>query len=580
MVEQVGVDLDAALAEDDAPGQGAGEIIRWVLRRQRRTIVLGATAGITWMAAIALLPVLLGRAIDHAVAGGSSVLTWSGVVAGIVAVEAGAAVVRHRTAMLLYVRTRWLVERLVTRRVLDPRGGGGGDAGDLLASAQGDARAVADIADLMCRGSGAVVTFVGVGIGMLVSVPSLGIAVLAGVPLALLALVPLWRPYDRRATAQQASLAAATAVAADAVAGLRVVHGVGGQDAVQRWFRAASDDARDTAVAFARISSAWNALSTTIPGVVLSVVLWIAGRRAVDGDLEPGQLVAFAGLAVFLALPVMTLAEVGEVWASGLAGARRIAAILADPAAIQDAGTTLITPSTAHAIRLCEVTHGPLQGFDLEIDRGELLGIACADRRDAGALIDLVARRADPAEGQVLLDGIDIRTLGLAQLRHAVLVDDGHRPWLLDAPLAANLCLRDDPVGAEDLQAALLAAAGEDLLARSPDLTDGVGDRGLALSGGQRQRVVVARAIVADAPVLVLDDPTGAQDTITESRLLERLVEVRRGRTTVLLTTSAAALAVCDRVALVVDGEVVARGPHAELLASDRYRRLVIAGVG
>ncbi|MGQ0680468.1 MAG: ABC transporter transmembrane domain-containing protein [Actinomycetota bacterium] len=144
------------------------------------------------------------------------------------------------------IRTRWLLERLLTRRVLDPAGfvpkgdTGSADPGRLLSLATSDASRVGGIADLMCRGSGALVSFLAVGIGMLYASPLLGMLVLLGLPPCMLILAPLWRPYEEQAAAQQASLAAASSVASDAVAGLRVVKGLGAEPQVRKWFGDAS----------------------------------------------------------------------------------------------------------------------------------------------------------------------------------------------------------------------------------------------------------------------------------------------------------------------------------------------------
>jgi ABC-type multidrug transport system fused ATPase/permease subunit len=568
--------LGAVLPDDAGPSDPTAlGLIRWVLGRQRGRIALGAAAGIAWMGAIALLPVALGRAIDEAVDGGdgADVAGWCAVLAAVVLAEAIAGVVRHRTAVLLFIRTRWLLERVVTRRVLDPRGGTVGDAGGLLSHAQHDAGAVGGIADLMCRGSGAIVTFVAVGIGMLVTSPTLGLLVLLGLPPCLLALVPLWRPYDRRATEQQATLASATAVAADGLAGLRVVKGLGGERTVRGWFAEASSDVRRAGVSLARIASAWDSVSAVVPGVFLAVVLGVAGRLALDGQIRPGELVTFTGLAVFLAIPLATLAEVGDVWAAGIAGARRIAGVLAEPSAVEDGGSD--APAVGGLV-FDGVWAGPLDGFDLVVDAGRPVGLVASTDEERAAIASLAARRRDPDGGVVAVGGTDARRVPLERWRAEVVVDGGHQPWLADDTLATNVALGAPDSDEGRVVDALLAAAADDLLARPDPLGSPVGEGGLSLSGGQRQRVVVARALATRAPVLVLDEPTSALDVATEARLVERLVAARGGRPTLLLTSSPTVLAACAQVAFVAGGRVALRGTHAELLADPVYRAVVL----
>lgn len=574
--------LNAALPDTEGPAAPITTVglIRWTLWRQRVRVGVGAAAGIAWMGALALIPVALGGAIGGAVDGGSGrdVLLWCAVLAAVVALEAGSGVVRHRTATLLYHRTEFLVERLLLRRVLDRRGGVTADAGAVLAHAQVDARAVGGIADLMCRGSGAVVTFTAVGIGMLVTSPLLGAVVLIGLPMAMLSLVPLWRPYDRRAGEQQARLSAATATAADILTGMRVVRGLGGETVVRDWFAADSAEVRRSALSLARVGAVWDAVSTVIPGLFLALVLALGGRLAVEGDLSAGKLVAFTGLAVFLAIPLATLAEVGDVWASGIAGARRLTVPLNAPYAVADpAGMDTATAPGAHApdLVLTDVVHPGLAGLSFTVHGGELLGVATAEPAVTAALCELLARGADPTEGQIFLDGRAFDALPLAAARAAVAVESGHAPWVAEASLAANVALRNPDLPEGRVVRALRAAAGDDLLERPEGVATTVGERGLMLSGGQRQRLAAARGFATDAPVLVLEDPTSALDTLTEAVFAERLVELRRGRTTLLLSVSPTLLGRCHRVLLVAGGTVVAEGTHAGLMLTDpRYAAL------
>ncbi|MBD8505090.1 ABC transporter ATP-binding protein [Hoyosella sp. G463] len=568
-----GADVNAALPDGDQPARITGlGLIAWALARQRGRILIGAGAGIAWMGTTALLPVVLGGAINGAVAGGEDV-AWGALAIGVVvALSALTAVLRHHTAVLLYSRTRWLLERLVTRRALDRRGGDMPGPGRLLSHVQNDAQAVGGIADLMCRGSGAIVTFVAVGAGMLVVAPLLGVIVLVGLPLSMLSLVPLWSSFSRRAEAVQESLAAATTVASDSLSGLRVIKGLGSEATPRRWYREASAGVERSGVSLARISSAWDAISMLVPGAFLALVLWVAGSMAIEGTLSVGELVMFTGLAVFLAIPLNTLAEVGDVWATGLAGARRIAEVLRTEHPVDDCAS----PAPTGQLVLDRVTHGSLHGLSLATKDGELLGIVSSAPGVAGDILALAGRSVDPDRGTVRLGDRDIRTIELDELRRRVLVDSGHEVWLNDHSLRHNLALADPATSDDDLGQALEAAAAEELLHRTGGLDHRVGERGLALSGGQRQRVMIARALALDPEILILDDPTSALDAITEARAANGLAGARALRATIVCTLSPTLLGLCHRILYIAEGRVAATGTHQHLLAHPGYRALVL----
>ncbi len=186
-----------------------------------------------------------------------------------------------------------------------------------------------------------------------------------------------------------------------------------------------------------------------IPALFLALTIWVGGRLALDGTLSAGALVTFTGLALFLTIPLQTFAEVGDVWATGLASACRIAIVLATPPSVDD--TQLQTPATATA-RFESISHGPLSDFALDVADGEILGVVAEDPEVAVAIADLLVRRADPERGRVLVGGVDARELSLDALRAHVVTVDGHHPWLVDGTLGENLALgrtrrRPDDVG-------------------------------------------------------------------------------------------------------------------------------------
>lgn len=556
----------------------AGSVFRFVLGAQRRAVSVGALLGIVWMGSMAAVPAVLGLVIDRGMEGDRAALVGGlAVLVGVGIVEAATAAGRHWIAGRLWENTELIVQQLVGRRVLDPRGGVERvPSGDLLSHATSDASRIAGVADLCCRGAGAVVSFLAVAAVLLVTSPLLGGIVLAGLPPLLLAMAPLWRPLERRSHREQERIAQAASVAGDSIVGLRVLKGLRAEDAAIRSFTECNEEVRGSAVRVARLSAWWNALGVVIPGIFLVLVAWVGGRLALTGELSVGQLVAFFGYAQFLRTPLNTFAELGVKWSRGLAAAARLAELLNRPPAVADEPTDRAVLDEVPVVELRGVVRDApvLDGLDLTLAPGEALGVVTSDPRAAQVLAGLLARRADPDAGQVRLGGHDLRALPLDQVRHAVLVAE-HDPFLFATSLADNVAVTGDFGPVHD--AAARTAAVAEIAHRLPEGWAAVlGERGRTLSGGQRQRVGLARALAETPPVLVLPEPTSAVDAHTEAGIIDALLALRGHRSTLVLTSSPVLLAALDRVVLIAHGRICADGPHAKLLGHPGYRAVVL----
>ncbi|MEM9464850.1 MAG: ABC transporter ATP-binding protein [Actinomycetota bacterium] len=559
---------------DDDEATPPGELIGWLLREQTGWIAIGITTGIIWMASFAAAPIAVGAAVDDLIDDPDlgRAAWWGLAVVLVYAVGALAGAIRHRAAVGLYLNSRWLVEQRVSARMLDRRGGVERPTAEVLSVSIGDAGKIGAIADLTNRGSGAVVTLIVVAVWLLATSVSLGLWVLVSVPLAAMVIAPFMRSYDRRSTEERRQLATASAAAADGVTGLRAVQGLGGGE-IRRWFAERSVGMRDAALSLVRLESVLFALIAMVPTLTLAPILWVGGNQAIDGDISPGTLVTVVGLAQFLTTPLFTLSEVAQVLTAGRASARRANAVIDEPTAV-DYHPGALEP-TSGSISLTDVVHGSLDGIGFEIGHDERVGIACTSDRDADVLVRLLARRVDPSSGTVQLGGIDLRTLPLETLHDHVVVADTERPWLRAASLIDNLRLADAGVDRPTAERALHTAAADEILRRRDPLDAEIGERGLRLSGGQRQRISVARAVLSDATVLVLTEPTSALDAVTEQLLVERLL-AERTTTTIVFSTSPALLAACDRVVHISGGRVIATGHHLELDRDvDSYRALM-----
>lgn len=538
----------------------AGSVLAGAARGQRRDVVAASLLVAGHQLSEAAVPVVVGVVIDLAVStgDGAALLRWSAAVAGVFVVLATSAYFGYWLTVRTEKQSAHELRLDITRRVLHPAGGAPGRSGELVSLAGSDA----DRAGLVCAaivvGIAMLAALAGGAIVLISASLLLGLVVLVGTPLVLVASRLLARPLVGRAEAEQETLAAATGVATDLVTGLRVIKGIGAEDAAGETYRRASRTALAARLAAVRFEGGYTAATGVITGVFLVVVAWVGGRLALDGAISVGELVAGVGLAQFLIGPLERLTAVGPLLAGARGSAQRVAELLAAPPAVR-AGTGTLPAAPAGAVRV----------GGLAVAAGEHVGVVTLSAADAAALLDVLARDRDTTGGEpVVLDGTDLAGIDLDDARRAVLVAR-HDATLFEGTVRDNT----------GTDAAALAAAGADevLDALPGGLDAELTERGRTLSGGQRQRLALARALAAHAPVLVLHDPTTAVDAATEHRIAAGLAALRTGRTTLLVTSSPALLARCGRVLLVDGGAVVASGTHAELVDDPRYRAAVLA---
>jgi putative ABC transport system ATP-binding protein len=553
-------------------------VLRRALLRHPRRLATAAVLLSVHQTCEALVPVAIGVTIDRAVATGDvRALTVSLLATALLFVVLSQT---YRFGARAVV-TAWLHETHVLRvevaaRVLDPRGmRAAPPTGDVLSIATSDTERVGrfiEAAVLVVAGSVALVV-AAVSL-LLVHVP-LGIGVLVGAPL-LVGLLQLLAPVlTRRTAVQQEDVARTAGLATDLVHGVRALRGIGAEDDASARYRRASRTALASTVHAAGTVGIYRGVTTLASGLFLTAVAGAAGALAFDGQLGIGELVTVVGLAQFLAEPIGLLGFAGQKLAESRASASRIAAVLSLPVLHVADGRRV--PSGGGSIELRGISTGSLEALSFEVEPGELLGIVAPEPRDAQALIAVLAGRvpAEDLSGSYLVDGVDAADLDPSATRRAVLVEP-HAVILFEGSLRDAV----DPGGAAadaDVAGALRAAAAEDIVGGHPEgLALRVADGGRSLSGGQRQRVALARALLRSPPVLVLHDATTAVDAVTEEAIATGVAELRRGRTTVLVSSSPALLGRCGRVLLLERGRLTAAGTHAELAGILAYQAAVL----
>ncbi|MFI1561646.1 ABC transporter ATP-binding protein [Streptomyces sp. NPDC020490] len=550
----------------------------WLTRNQLGGQVTSFAWGLLHFASVSALPFCVGIAVQAVVdrSGGRLALA-GGLLALVCAGNAVGDTFLHRAAVTNWITAAARVQQLLARKAarlgsaLTRRVA----AGEVVAVSTGDVEKIGWFVEAVSRFTAAAVTIVLVCVALVVYQPALGAVVAVGLPVLAVAVLPLLPRATRRADLQREKAGRATELASDTVAGLRVLRGIGGEELFLDRYRRASQEVRRAAVRSARMWSLISAIQVLLPGLLLIAVVWYGVRLAREGRVTVGELVTVYSSVMVLTYPLRNFEEIAMAYSFSRPSARRAARVLSLERATDTAGTG------ADGLPSGEL-YDPETG--LLAPAGLLTAVVCGDPDAAGRLAErLGGHPAHPAEKgtSVLLGGVPLDDLPLDSARAAVLVQDKD-PVLLSGSLRElfDVPASGDVSAAEALAAAqcadVLAALTQGSLDAADPMDARITERGRSLSGGQRQRLALARSLVTDPEVLVLDEPTSAVDSHTEARIAQGVRDLRAGRTTVVFTSSPLLLDRADRVVLVHEGEVAAVGRHRELVRTEpRYGAVV-----
>jgi ATP-binding cassette subfamily B protein len=578
-----------ATKEESDSRAAAWRFVGDAFRREGRYVVAAVAAGLAWQAAAITAPLLISQAIDDGILGGDRVALagWCAGLGVLGLIEAACWGLRHFLAIRNGMRTDAAVRDGIFEHSqrLDASYHDRVPPGELMSRATSDSLLVARLIDNSGHTFGYLLTVVGVS-GVLLWL-DWQLALILLLPLPLLS-IATWRytgPYSERTKRLQEELGRASTLVEETISGVRVVKGLGAGQALLSRFRPLSDRIVQRGLDIARLDAAFLPLLELLPLLGLIVVLWFGGTRVIEGELTLGEFVAFNAYVILLVWPLRTLGyRVGTVQ-RGLGAAERITDVLRERPRVVDPREPLpLEPAGSHGadVELRNVGFGHdgrspvLAELGLRVPSGSSLALVGPTGSGKSTVANLLARFYDVRDGAVLIDGVDVRSARVADVRRTVgLVFD--ETFLFSDTVRANIAFARPDATRDEVEEAARLAGAHDFIVELPQGYETVlGERGFSLSGGQRQRIAIARALLADPAVLILDDATSAVDVTKEHEIVSALATAMRNRTTLVIAHRPAAIALADRVALLDGGRVVDSGTHEELIRrSARYRELL-----
>jgi ATP-binding cassette subfamily B protein len=562
------------------------------LRRHRGRLVFGIVMIVVNTILALSQPYLLGRAIDALNQGRpqSEVVTLAGAILGLVLVQAGvlfsmrmalvgqARIIEYEMRGDLFAHLQAMEHAFFQEM----------HTGDIMARATNDLNAVREMLGPGIMNSISTSLMFGIAMILMFSLnPLLAAVVVVVLPLVSVAFVIVGRRMHRQYEKVQAQFGVLSTMAQENFSGIRVVKAYGQEEYEIAAFAAGNREYLQKSLAFSRLEGLMWPMMSLVLGTAAALILLVGGNEVIAGRLTLGQFVQFNGYLTMLSWPMIALGWVVTLYQRGTASLGRLNAVMRQAPAIADSARTQPVSAIKGDVVFDNVSlsyeeRPVLQNVSFHIPAGQTLAIVGATGAGKTSIVNLLTRVVEANSGTVLIDGFDVREIPLAVLRRNI----GYVPqdtFLFSVPLRENVAFGvDAPTPAAVARAVETARLSKDVDQFPQGLDTMIGERGVTLSGGQKQRTALARAVMRDPAILILDDALSSIDTQTQAEILAGLRQVLAHRTSIIISQRISTVKAADEIIVLDDGRIIEQGTHQQLLTSGgvyarMYRRELLS---